>query len=148
MKSVHLASEEDADRVLPLVAAFHAERGLDSDEDRRLEAVGPLLAGSQLGAIWLIGPRRAPVGYIAVTFGWSISRGGLTGTIDELYVRPAVRRRGMGSEALDAICRAMREAGLVSLAFDSGADEERLHSFARRARFEPGTDRLTMRRAF
>jgi GNAT superfamily N-acetyltransferase len=144
VKSVHLAAEEDTDRVLALVAAFHAERGIDSDPEARREAVAPLLGGSQLGAVWLIGPRRAPVGYIAITFGWSIAAGGMTGRVDEFYIRPAVRGRGMGTEALLGLCKAMREAGLITLDLPVAEDETRLQGFARRCRFAPVPDRLIL----
>ena len=72
----------------------------------------------------LIGPRRAPVGYIAVTFGWSIEFGGLDGIVDELYIRPAVRKRGMGSEALHGISMALRDAGVRALHLEVDRDND------------------------
>ena len=112
---LHLAGAGDLDRVLPMVARCHADMGLDSTEDTRLAAVQPLLKGSPLGAIWLIGPKMSPVGYVAVGFGWSIELGGMDGFIDELWVRDKVRGRGMGSEALAALQKALGEAGIKAL---------------------------------
>ena len=137
MKSLHLATSEDLDRLLPLVAALHAEMHFGTDAEHQNAAVLPLLEGSPHGAIWLIGPRRAPVGYIAVTFGWSIEYGGLDAIVDELYVRPAVRRRGMGFDALDGIAKAMRDAGVKALHLEADRGDERLVGFYRRARFQP-----------
>jgi GNAT superfamily N-acetyltransferase len=147
MKTLHLATEEDADKLLPLVAAFHAERGYATDADHRLAAVAPLLAGSPHGAIWLIGPRRSPVGYVAVTFGWSIEFGGRDATLDELYVRPAVRRRGMGFEALNGIVKAMRGAEVKALHLEADSADSRLVDFYRRARFAPRQGHVRMSRA-
>ncbi|MBS0123046.1 GNAT family N-acetyltransferase [Thetidibacter halocola] len=137
MKSLHLAGPDDADRLLPLVAAYHAEAGFDSDDNHRAAAILPLLDGSPHGAVWLIGPRRAPVGYIALSFGWSLEYGGLDAIVDELYIRPAVRKRGMGGEALDGVAKAMREAGVKALHLEADLNDERLHGFYRRARFAP-----------
>lgn len=137
MKSLHLAGEADADRLLPLVAAFHTEMGYGTDTDHRATAISPLLQGSPHGAAWLIGPRRAPVGYIVLTFGWSVEFGGLDAIVDELYVRPAVRGRGMGLEALDGIAKAMREAGVRALHLEVDREDERAQRFYGRARFKP-----------
>ena len=89
MKSLHLATPDDAEKLLPLVAAFHNEAKYDTDLEHRSQAIAPLLEGIPHGAIWLIGPRKAPVGYIVVTFGWSVEFGGLDAIVDEIYIRPA-----------------------------------------------------------
>ncbi|MHA6347016.1 GNAT family N-acetyltransferase [Roseivivax sp. CAU 1761] len=135
MKSLHLAGAEDAERLLPMVAAYHSERGFDLDEERRAEAVKPLLEGSPHGAVWLIGPRKAPVGYIVVTFGWSLEFGGLDAIVDELYVRPAVRGRGMGSDALDGIARALRDGGVQAIHLEAARHDARARAFYERSRF-------------
>lgn len=135
MKSLHLATAEDAPRILPMVASFHVERGFDTDAAHQEAAILPLLEGSPHGAIWLIGPRMAPVGYIVVTFGWSVEFGGLDAIVDEIYVRAAVRGRGMGSDALDGIAKALREAGVRALHLEVDRSDGRLHSFYTRARF-------------
>ncbi|KUF12392.1 GNAT family N-acetyltransferase [Pseudoponticoccus marisrubri] len=147
MKSLHLATPDDADRLLPLVAAFHAEMGFDSDAEAQAAAVGPLLDGSPHGAIWLIGPRRAPVGYIAVTFGWSLEFGGLDGHVDEIFIRRAVRGRGMGGDALNGICKALKEAGVKALHLEVDREDETGQRFYRRARFAPRDRAMLMTRA-
>ena len=88
--ALHLATEADLDKLLPLVAGYHAFEGIDPGDDHRRDALAPLLQGSPLGAVWLIGPKRAPVGYIAVSFGWSIEMGGMDGFIDEFFIRETV----------------------------------------------------------
>lgn len=135
MKALHLAGPDDVGKLLPLVSGFHTEQGFDTDDAHREAAITPLLDGSPHGAIWLIGPRRAPVGYIAVTFGWSIEFGGLDAIIDELYIRPAVRKRGMGSEALSGICKALKEAGVKALHLEVDTSDEATKRLYNRARF-------------
>ncbi|MBP0481852.1 GNAT family N-acetyltransferase [Sagittula salina] len=137
MKSLHLATPEDLPKLLPMVAGFHAEMGYDTTAEHQLEAVMPLLEDSRHGAIWLIGPRRSPVGYIAVTFGWSLEYGGLDGIVDEIYIRPAVRGRGMGHDALDDIAKALKDAGVRALHLEVDREDERAQTFYGRARFRP-----------
>ncbi len=120
---LHLAGPGDLERVLSMVTRCHDELGFETSDDHRRAAIEPLLEGSPLGAIWLIGPKMSPVGYVAVGFGWSLQLGGMDGFIDELWVRDKVRGRGMGSEALAALQKALGEAGIVALHLEAVNDE-------------------------
>ena len=128
---LHLADISDLDRLLSMVERFHTEAGISVSADHRDAALRPLLEGSPLGAIWMIGPKMAPVGYVCVSFGWSIELGGLDGVIDEFWVREKVRGRGMGSEALMALQTTLREAGVRALHLETlGANVSRLYERA------------------
>lgn len=119
---LHLATSADFDRLLPMVAAYHDFHGIETDEEHRRTALEPLLDGTPHGAIWMIGPRMAPVGYVAVSFGWSIEIGGLDGFIDEFWIREKIRGRGMGSEALTALQATLRDAGVKALHLEVNAE--------------------------
>lgn len=112
---VHLAGAEDSARILPLIAAYQAELGIAQDDAARAEAVMPLLDGSPHGAAYLIGPKRAPVGYMVLSFGWSIAGGGVEGVLTDLYIRPAIRRRGMASDAVRALQVGLRDSDITAL---------------------------------
>ncbi|CRL13893.1 GNAT family N-acetyltransferase [Phaeobacter italicus] len=144
--ALHLARPEDLDRVLDLVAAFHGEMGITSDDATRRAGVEPLLAGMPYGAIYLIGPTRAPVGYIVVTFSWSVEFGGMDGYIDELFIRPPVRGRGIATEVLFALPRTLAEAGITALHLEVSQENEKARSLYARARFQPNSDILVMSR--
>ncbi|WP_417721702.1 GNAT family N-acetyltransferase [Salipiger sp.] len=146
MKSLHLATPDDLPKLIPMVSAFHVEQQYETDEDHVVAALMPLLDGSPYGAIWLIGPRRSPVGYLAVTFGWSIEFGGLDAILDELYIRPAVRGRGMGGEAIDGIAKALREGGVRALHLEADRSDEPLKRFYKRAKFRPRENYMFMSR--
>ena len=145
---LHLADTADLDRLAPMVARFHAEAGIISDDAHIRAALEPLLEGSPLGAVWMIGPKMAPVGYVCVSFGWSLELGGLDGMIDELWVREAVRGRGMGTEAIAALQKALGASGVRALHLEGiGAQATRLYEragFQRRPHalltWHPGTE--------
>ena len=107
---LHLAEPGDADKLLPLIAAFHADPAIDQSAGARAAALATLLHGSHHGADSLIGPRRAPVGYLVISFGYSLEMGGIDGFLDEIYIRPAVRGRGMATEALAALLPSLADA--------------------------------------
>ena len=131
---LHLAAPEDLDRLLPMVRAYHQHEAIAVDDDHRSAALLPLLEGSPHGAVWFIGPKMSPVGYVAVCFGWSIELGGMDGFVDEFWVRDKVRGRGMGTEALNALLAALKAAGIRALHLEiaEGNPAERMY---RRAGF-------------
>lgn len=121
--ALHLAKPEDLERLVALVTQFHAEMDIVQTDDGRRRALQPLLEGSPHGAAYLLGPQRAPIGYVIVTFGWSVEFGGLDGFVDEIYVRPGVRGRGIATEVLMALPRALSAAGLTALHLEVDRDD-------------------------
>ncbi|MGH1425253.1 MAG: GNAT family N-acetyltransferase [Pseudooceanicola sp.] len=148
MTALHLAGPEDAERLDPMVAAFHVEQGIDRDAPSRAASIAPLLAGSPHGVAYLIGPARAPIGYLVISFGWSLEFGGLDGFLDEIWIRPGVRGRGIGTEVLTALPKALAEAGLTALHLEARRGDEQLERFYRKLRFEPRPDYMLMSRRF
>ena len=135
--ALHLARPEDINRVLALVAAFHAEEGLESTDEARYAALMPLLEGIPHGCIYLIGPARAPLGYVIVTFGWSVEFGGMDGFVDEIFIRPAVRGRGIASEVLIELPKALAAAGLTALHLEVDRENETAQRLYTRTGFRP-----------
>lgn len=134
--ALRLARPEDLDRLMGLVAAFHAEMGIEQDADQRREALIPLLQGIPHGCIYLIGPSRAPLGYIILTFGWSVEFGGMDGFVDEIYIRPAIRGRGIATEVLLDLPKALAGAGLTALHLEVDRTDEAAHKLYLRTGFK------------
>ncbi|MBD11794.1 N-acetyltransferase [uncultured Roseovarius sp.] len=135
--ALSLARPDDLDRLLPLVAAFHDEAGIVQSDSTRRAALLPMLEGSPHGVTYLIGPGRAPIGYIVISFGWSVEFGGLDGYVDEFYIRPGVRGRGIGSEVMVSLPKALAGAGLKALHLEVRRDNDKVRALYRKLRFEP-----------
>ncbi|WP_170390361.1 GNAT family N-acetyltransferase [Ruegeria arenilitoris] len=135
--ALRLARPEDLDRLMGLVAAFHAEAGIEQDPDQRRDALTPLLEGIPHGCIYLIGPSRAPLGYIILTFGWSVEFGGMDGFVDEIYIRPAIRGRGIATEVLLDLPKALAGAGLMALHLEVDRTNEAAQKLYLRTGFKP-----------
>lgn len=134
--SLTLAAPDHLDKLLPLVEAFQTEAGIKMSDAEREAAVTPLLDGIPHGTVYLIGPPRAPVGYIVISFGWSLAFGGLDGFIDEFYIRQAVRKRGIATEVLLALPRALAQAGLRALHLEVGRGNEAAQKLYLRTGFQ------------
>jgi ribosomal protein S18 acetylase RimI-like enzyme len=144
--ALHLARPDDLDRLCALVAAFHQEAGVSMTDDARRTGLAPLLDGIPHGAAYLIGPGRAPIGYVVVSFGWSVEYGGLDATLDEIYVRPAVRGRGIASEVLTTLPAALAGAGIGALHLEIDRDDTAARGLYARAGFVPRARSMLMSR--
>ncbi|KIC39258.1 GNAT family N-acetyltransferase [Leisingera sp. ANG-M7] len=142
--ALHLAKPEHLDTVLALVAAFHTESGLESSDEHRRAGIEPLLNGHPYGAVYLIGPTRAPIGYIVITFGWSVEFGGMDGFVDELYIRPAVRGRGVATEVLTELPKSLATAGMRALHLEVDRENETAQRLYLRTRFQPRKNYILM----
>lgn len=110
-----LGKPEHLEKLFTMVTSYHSEAGITLSDEARLAGVAPLLEGIPHGIVYLIGPPRSPIGYIIITFGWSLELGGMDGTINEFYVRSGVRGRGVATETLQKLPKALGDAGLVAL---------------------------------
>ncbi|MET4130369.1 GNAT family N-acetyltransferase [Roseovarius sp. MBR-6] len=145
MTALTLARPDDLDRLLPMVLAREGERGGTTEQGALSAALMPLLEGSPHGAAYLIGPPRAPIGYVLLSFGWSVAAGGLVGRIETLHVRRAVRGRGIGAEVLVSLPRALAGAGLKSLDVAVAREDARARALFGRRHFVAEDDTVVMR---
>ncbi len=113
--ALHLCGPSDLERLLALSSACRDEThdGLDAEALRAV--LEPLLRGLPQGAAYLIGPRLAPVGHVILSFGYAVRLGGLVAGIDEFYIRPALRGRGMGGDVLGSLAAALSGHGVRAL---------------------------------
>ena len=131
-----LGAPEHLDKLVALVTAFHAEAGIEMSDEQRRRGLAPLLDGIPHGAAYLIGPPRAPIGYVVICFGWSVEFGGMDGFVDEIYIRPGVRGRGIGSEVLTALPKALAGAGLKALHLEVRTEDRRTRAFYEKLHFK------------
>lgn len=116
----------DLNRIAPLVAAFHVEEGVGSDEAGRRESLARLLSEPQIGGIWIAARGDAdPVAYVALAFGFAIEFEGRDAFVDEVYVTPDSRGAGLGARLLKAAQEAAIGLGLKALHLEVHQDNEK-----------------------
>lgn len=111
---VRVATPEDLSVVLAWTQAFYNEEHLQFDPVATPRAVSVLLDNPACGAVLLFGT-DAPVGYAALTRGFSLEQRGHYALLDELYIAPHARGRGLAAHALDAAADQARAWGVSML---------------------------------
>jgi GNAT superfamily N-acetyltransferase len=106
---IRLARPGDVDALLALQAAYYAEDGYPFDAGVAAELWQRLFGDPELGLAWAFDAAGTLVGYVILTLGYSFEYRGRDAFVDELYVSPAWRGRGLaraGLAALEAACQA------------------------------------------
>jgi len=138
------AKPDDLQRILPLVAAYHAFEGIDSNAAKRESAIGRLLADASLGGIWLVLADGELAGYIALCRGFSIEFDGFDAFVDEFYLEPEFRGRGIGRFALEAIEAEAGRRQINALHLEVARDNRRAQRLYRSVGFEARDKYLLM----
>lgn len=99
------AGPADADAIHELRRAFYEEDGSPWADAPARAALESLLAAPALGRTWVVVDGDAIVGFVVLTFGYSLEFHGRDAFVDELYVRPSHRRQGLGAGALRLVER-------------------------------------------
>jgi len=146
--ALHLAKPDDLAVLQKLVASFHNQENIEQTDRERGAALLPLLDGTPHGAAYLIGPRKGAVGYIIISFGYSVEMGGIAGFIDEFYIRTNVRGRGLDGEVLRSLMPALAGYGVKALRLEVGQDNEAAIRLYGKLGFEPHDNHQRMTRRF
>jgi ribosomal protein S18 acetylase RimI-like enzyme len=109
------AHKEDIPLLIELMASFYAESGYNLDQPLAAEAFAALLSKAHLGCVWLIDECGQPAGYVVVTFRFGMEYGGLMACLDDLYVRPEFRNKGLSTAALDHVRAFCEELGIRAI---------------------------------
>lgn len=122
--------------------AFYAEEGLGSP---RVEALEALVGDAGLGCACVLHTGEGPAGYLVLTWGYSLERGGKIAILDELFILPGFRNRGIGRRGVDAAARLAGAAGCRAVLLEVDVTNEVAGRLYRRAGFAaPGREVLVL----
>ena len=97
-----MPTPRDLPGLLRLVQAFHAEsqRGTEMTTDQVLATVGEMSRHKEKGSFFVFESKGEMAGYAILVTRWSNELGGTVLAVDELFVDPAHRRRGVAGDFL------------------------------------------------
>jgi GNAT superfamily N-acetyltransferase len=130
--SIHyrIAEISDLAILIELVREFHENEKLPFDENIDADVLRNFLADESLGKAYLVQQEDEVLGYIILTLGYSLEYRGRDAFIDEFYIRPTHRGKGIGTQTLAFAEDACRELGVRSLHLEvdfENSDAQRLY---------------------
>jgi GNAT superfamily N-acetyltransferase len=131
----HPAGPEHTDLILSLMRALEDDDPNKKrfDEQARRSSYARFLAQPSYGRLWLFEAEHTVVGYMILTFVFSFEYGGRNAFIDELYVLPGYRGRGVGRRALKFAEKFAREEDIAVLHLEVSRTNPRAHKLYSRA---------------
>jgi GNAT superfamily N-acetyltransferase len=138
--SVRKAAVDDIPMLVELMREFHGEAGYSLDRKRAAAAFSTLLGDDRLGAAWLLFDQARPAGFVTMTVRFSMECFGFDAFVDDLFVRPASRRRGLGKRALERVVAECGRRGITTLNIVVGRDNDAALELYRAFGFEPPSD--------
>jgi len=131
-----VADASHANLLIPLMREFYAVEHLRFDEKVAPQALQQLLRNRAFGIAYLISVDNELVGYIVLTFGFSLEFHGRDAFIDELYLRENYRGQGIGKAGLQLIEETCRSEGIKALHLEVERVNTRAQAVYRRAGYQ------------
>jgi ribosomal protein S18 acetylase RimI-like enzyme len=133
------ATAADVPVLVDLMAAFYTGSGHVLDRARAAQGFRQLLADARLGGAWIALDPSGPVGYIVLSVRHSMEVAGPEGVVDDLFVLPAARRRGLASALMGELLAECRRLGALAIRVETGRDNVAARALYRRFGLEdPG----------
>jgi GNAT superfamily N-acetyltransferase len=133
---IRYATNADEQQLLSLIRQYYAEDGYVFCEKRAHRAIKRLLADRALGRIWVMAAEHKIVGYVVLTLGFSLEYLGRDAFLDEIYVTPEWRGRGLGKRALRLVEDTCRELEVNALHLEVERDKMEVQRLYKRESFK------------
>jgi GNAT superfamily N-acetyltransferase len=135
------ASPNDIPLLVGLMAEFYAEAGYDLNHVRAAGAFAAILADERLGFVWIIQAEHHDVGHIALTLKYAMEYCGIIACVDDLYVKPDWRNKGLSSASLVEVRNFCERIGIRALTVEVGHNNGPAQTVYRRVGFAEAADR-------
>lgn len=140
--SVRQAMLSDIGKLLDLMAEFYREAGYSLNRQLSQQALAELLHSPSLGQVWLLEQDGRVGGYIVLTIGFSMEYGGRDAFVDDLFVLPGFRGRGLGRCGLDALLAECRRRNVRAVHLEVGRTNKRAKKLYSKFGFRENNRRL------
>ncbi|MEM0980972.1 MAG: GNAT family N-acetyltransferase [Cyanobacteria bacterium P01_H01_bin.58] len=137
-----LACESDIPLLVTMMAEFYGPDDPDFIAVKTQQAIADFIACEQYGRLWLIEVETVAVGYLAVTFGFSLEYHGRDAIVDEIYLRAPYRGQGIGTQSfrfLESVCR---DLGIKALHLEVMDDNPKAAALYRQLGYEARPSRF------
>jgi GNAT superfamily N-acetyltransferase len=108
---------EDTSVLVAMMAAMQEDDpwSVPFEPARAREAVEELLQNPMYGRAWFVEEDGRRIGYIVMSFDYSLEFGGRNAWVDEFFIEKESRGRGIGAQVLNLFEQVAREAGAMAI---------------------------------
>jgi GNAT superfamily N-acetyltransferase len=132
---IRVAQLTDVAMLATLMIEVYAEADFPLSHEAAERAFELLIRSPERGVIWILECDATPAGFIVLTVMYAMEYGGLRGFVDDFYVRPQFRKRGLGGQALAIVKAHCLARGVRALFVQTGPDNDVAQRVYKRAGF-------------
>jgi GNAT superfamily N-acetyltransferase len=134
--SFRIATGSDIDLLLPMMREYYAFDHHPFDPEKARAALTGLPRDPALGRVWLICDGDSVVGYIVLTFSYSLELLGRDSFVDEFFLRENYRGQGWGRKTMEFVEEAARGLEVHAIHLEVTRHHAGAQQFYRKLGFE------------
>ncbi|MBW1294971.1 GNAT family N-acetyltransferase [Aquimarina litoralis] len=108
-------TDEDKAEVLEMMVSFNKMEGYAFDPIIREKNLLEFTSDESLGRLYVIKLQQQTIGYLVLAFGFSFEYKGRDAFIDEFYIKPDYRNKGIGKTTLDFVASESKKLDVKAL---------------------------------
>jgi ribosomal protein S18 acetylase RimI-like enzyme len=110
-----IAVDSDIEALVAFMRQLYEHDHTYFDEVSCRKTLPLILANEHFGKVWMIESDNRAIGYVVVTFGFSIEYHGRNAILDEIFVSEGYRGQGIGKQAINLAVEACRSLGIDAI---------------------------------
>lgn len=135
--TIALASGADREALLALLGSQLDEHSIGVASESLARAVDGVFADPGRGRFLVARLEGTAIGVAYLSYMWTLEHGGKSAWLDELYVVPAQRERGIGRDLLRAACDRAAQDGCAAVDLEVDVSHARAARLYEREGFRP-----------
>jgi ribosomal protein S18 acetylase RimI-like enzyme len=133
------ARVEEAEELLPLMRAYCDFYEASPPDHGLLEMARTLITNPEQGSMFIARDHGVAVGFATLDWKWSSLKAARIGYLEDIYVNPEVRGRGIADALIEACAERCRERGAPAMQWQTAPDNRRAQAVYDRTGAEADT---------
>jgi GNAT superfamily N-acetyltransferase len=119
------ARPEEAEELLPLMRAYCEFYEASPSDEGLLEMARVLIADPEQGHLFIARNNGVAVGFATVDWKWSSLKGARIGYLEDIFVAPEARGRGIADALIEVCADRCRQRGMPAMEWLTAPDNQR-----------------------
>jgi GNAT superfamily N-acetyltransferase len=136
---VRPAREDEVEEMLPMIRAYCEFYETEPNDDGIRSMFQTLITDPSQGAVFIARADGRAVGFATLDWKWSSLKGARIGYLEDLFVDPEARGRGIADALIETCAGRCRELGMPALEWLTAPDNHRAQQVYDRTGAESGT---------
>jgi GNAT superfamily N-acetyltransferase len=134
--TIRQPTRTERDEVVRLLAIQLQEHDVEIATDTLTRAIDGVFDRPERGLLMIAATEEKPIGVAYLSFQWTLEYGGPIAWLEELYISPEHREKGIGTKLLNAVIEELQKRGYLALDLEIEKGHERVASLYLRSGFK------------